>query len=64
MELELLALAGELGFELEVLDVDADPELEVLYNEMVPVLLHEGTELCHYFLDSTTAIAYANVVNR
>ena len=64
MELELLALAGELGFELEVLDVDADPGLEVLYNEMVPVLLHEGTELCHYFLDSTTAIAYANVVNR
>ncbi len=51
MELALRALISEFGVDLEVLDVDADPELEALYDEQVPVLLHEGNELCHYFLD-------------
>lgn len=30
------------GFELQVFDVDEDPELEARYNELVPVLQHEG----------------------
>lgn len=51
MESALRPLASELGFSLEILDVDADPELEARFNEMVPVLLHEGVELCHYVLD-------------
>ena len=51
MELALRALISEFGVDLEVLDVDADPELEALYDELVPVLLHEESELCHYFLD-------------
>ncbi len=51
MEAALAPLAGEFGVEIEVLDTDADPELEIRYNELVPVLLHEGKELCHYFLD-------------
>lgn len=51
MEKALAPLAVEYGVELDVLDVDADPELEAQYNERVPVLLHDGTELCHYFLD-------------
>lgn len=51
MEVALAPLALEFGAEVEVLDVDADPELEKLYDELVPVLLHEGRELCHYFLD-------------
>ncbi len=49
MELALRPLMAEFGIDLEVLDVD--PELEALYDELVPVLLHEGSELCHYFLD-------------
>ena len=51
MELALLPLMEEFGVDVEVLDVDADPELEALYDELVPVLLHEESELCHYFLD-------------
>ena len=46
-----MPLASELGFSVEILDVDADPELETRFNELVPVLLHEGVELCHYVLD-------------
>jgi hypothetical protein len=44
-------LLAEFGVDLEVLDVDADPLLEAATMNSVPVLLHDGTELCHYFLD-------------
>jgi len=52
MEVALAPLAAEFGVEVEIVDVDADPQLEALYDELVPVLLHEGKELCHYFLDA------------
>ena len=51
MEVALAPLASEFGFALRVLDVDADSALEAKYDELVPVLLHEETELCHQFLD-------------
>jgi Glutaredoxin-like domain (DUF836) len=51
MALELIPLAIEFGVEVDILDVDADTELEALYGERVPVLLHDGNELCHYFLE-------------
>jgi thiol-disulfide isomerase/thioredoxin len=51
MEVALASLAEELAFDLEVLDVDADAALEQRYDELVPVLLHHGHELCHYFLE-------------
>jgi len=51
MELALRPLIAEFGVDLEILDVDANPELEALYDELVPVLLHGRSELCHYFLD-------------
>ena len=41
------------GFELQVFDVDEDLELEARYNELVPVLLHGGEEICHWHLDET-----------
>lgn len=47
----LEAMRGEFDFEVQVLDVDADPALEEKYNELVPVLEAEGQELCRYFLD-------------
>jgi len=46
-----MELRAEFGFTLEVLDVDADIELEARFDELVPVLLHGETELCHHFLD-------------
>lgn len=51
MEVALAPLAAEFSAMVTVLDVDADPELEAKYDELVPVLLHGNTELCHYFLD-------------
>ena len=47
----LAALQEDRGFSLEVVDVDADPELEARYDLLVPVLTIEGREICHYHLD-------------
>ena len=58
MELALIPLAAELGIEIDILDADTDPEREALYGDSVPVLLHEGVELCHYFLDATKVRDY------
>jgi len=48
------------AFEIEVIDVDADPVLEARFNELVPVLYGEldQPELCHYFLDEAAVRAY------
>lgn len=62
MEVALAPLATEFGFAVEVIDVDADPQLEALYNELVPVLLHEGRELCHYFLDEAKVRDYLSKI--
>jgi hypothetical protein len=51
MEAALLPLASEFGVVVDIVDVDADPVLEARYSEQVPVLLHQGVELCHYRLD-------------
>lgn len=51
MEMALRPLAAEFGFSVDRIDVDADAELKARYDELVPVLLHEGSELCHYFLE-------------
>lgn len=58
MELALKPLAEEFGASITVLDVDADPVLEAKYDELVPVLLHGETELCHYFLDEAKTREY------
>jgi thioredoxin reductase (NADPH) len=62
----LEALRGEPGvvfFDIDVVDVDADPELEARYNELVPVLVDgENRELCHYFLDAAKVREYLNKV--
>jgi len=62
MEAALLPLAAEFGVGVDVLDVDADPELEARFDERVPVLLHDGTELCHYFLDVTKVRDYLSKI--
>jgi hypothetical protein len=36
---------------LEVVDVDADPQLQRRYGVQVPVLLLDGTKVCHFRLD-------------
>jgi glutaredoxin len=51
MHAALAPLLAEFGAQVEVVDIDADPALEARYNELVPVLVCEGVELCHYHLD-------------
>ena len=58
MEQALMPLAKEIGFAVEVLDVDASADLEARYDQWVPVLLHEGSDLCHYFLDEAKVRDY------
>lgn len=44
---------------IDVVDVDADPQLVAQYDELVPVLLSaEGQVLCHYFLDTPKVREY------
>jgi len=62
MELALTPLAFEFGIFVKVLDADSDPELEVLFGERVPVLLHKGNELCHYFLDAAKVRDYLSKI--
>jgi hypothetical protein len=39
-----------LGVDFTEIDVDADPRLDELYGENVPVLLRGGVELCRHRL--------------
>ncbi|MFC5428585.1 glutaredoxin family protein [Paraburkholderia denitrificans] len=51
MHAALAPLAAAAGARIEVIDVDSDPAFQALYDELVPVLLCDGVELCHYHLD-------------
>ncbi|WP_374326468.1 glutaredoxin family protein [Azonexus sp.] len=58
MEEALAPLLAEFGVSVRVVDVDADPDLEARYDELVPVLLHGESELCHHFLDAAKTREY------
>jgi len=58
MEVAIKPLAEEFGAQVTIVDVDANPDLEARYDELVPVLLHGETELCHYFLDEAKTREY------
>lgn len=45
------SLRGELVFEVQVPNVDAEPELARKCNDLVPVLSGGTEEIFHYFLD-------------
>ena len=51
MRAALEPLAAAAGARLDIVDVDTDPELQARYDELVPVLLCDGVEVCHYRLD-------------
>lgn len=52
------ALRGELGFELDVVDVDSDPDLAIRYDELVPLLMCGERELARWRLDPASFRAY------
>ncbi len=55
---EIAPLREELGFELELRDVDACPEWAATYGERVPVLEGARGELSHFFLDPDALRGY------
>jgi glutaredoxin len=59
---DLLAALGpiceEMDADIEVVDIDVHPEFEQAHGERVPVVMGDGMELCHYFLDATAVRAY------
>lgn len=62
MEDALAPIAAEFNVALTILDIDEDPRLESRYDELVPVLLHGETELCHYFLDESKVREYLSEI--
>jgi glutaredoxin-like protein DUF836 len=55
---EIEGLREEFSFALQIMDVDADPELERRFGELVPVLAHGERELARYRLDKGSLRAY------
>jgi hypothetical protein len=45
------AAESELGFELEVVDISGDPELESRYRELLPVVEIDGMRAFTYFVE-------------
>jgi len=52
------ALRPDYAFTLEVIDVDDDMALEQRYGHLVPVLVGNDEEICHYHLDPAALGAY------
>jgi hypothetical protein len=54
-------IAAAHAISIDVVDIDADPGLEAVYGELVPVLFAgspaSGTELCRYRLDRGRVVA-------
>jgi len=44
--------AEDLPFDVRVIDIDDHADLKKQYNEAVPLLMHNSTEICRHFLDS------------
>ncbi len=59
---QLQPFQAEFGFELEIIDVDEFAELELKYNELVPVLLHGEHQICHWHLDETALRDYLQTI--
>jgi glutaredoxin len=47
----LRRLRGELGFELEEIDIETDDALHRAYLERIPVIAMDGEELFDFFVD-------------
>lgn len=59
MQGELLSLQLHYGFQLKLVDVDAEPANREAFGHKVPVLTGcEGEDICHYFLDRAALDEY------
>lgn len=67
MRIALENLLDDVPYQLTILDVDQDPDLLDLYDELVPVLFARkssnqdvGEKLCHYFLEPEKVKEFCN----
>jgi glutaredoxin len=51
---QVRSLQAELGFELEEVAIDGDPELEARYRELIPVVEIEGEQVFTYHVHEKT----------
>lgn len=58
MAAALAPIAEEFTASVKTIDVDENPALLERYDELVPVLLHGETELCHHFLNAAKVREY------
>lgn len=58
MRAALDPLAAAAGFDIDEVDIDADPALEARWGEDVPVLLAGERELCRHRLDRAALAAF------
>lgn len=47
----LREIRAQTPFTLNIIDVDSDSDLQKRYGTLVPVLMANGQEICHYHLD-------------
>ena len=45
-------IAAAHGLDIEPVDIDRDPALAARHHARIPVLLLDGHEVCHHFLDT------------
>ncbi len=55
----LAPLAAELGMTVRAVDIESDPVLEERYGLDIPVLAHEGAEICRHRLDEAALRRFA-----
>lgn len=58
MQVALRTWQERLGFELILVDIDAEPPLVERFDTLVPVLMAGEQEICHYFLDEKALSSY------
>ncbi len=51
MESLLQEFSADYTYTVNVIDIDADPQLRERFNVLVPALYLDGQEVCHHFLD-------------
>lgn len=66
---EMIALLRQyqqkVTFNLDIIDIDDDPQLVQQYNELIPVLISADNgriEICHHRLDTFALDAYFNKI--
>ncbi|MCL1860715.1 MAG: glutaredoxin family protein [Proteobacteria bacterium] len=51
-------IARHYGWQVELVDIEREPELEARWDELIPVVLVDGVEICHHRLDMEAVHAF------